>query len=287
MMRTVAGLILALAALLGSAGAEVPPPSRSGDGLDRAFHHMYNLDFDGARLQIRAYRAAHPSDPRAAVAEASSWLFQEFERLHILQAEFFTSDDKFRGRQAQAPDLETKRRFDEALAHAETLSTSILAGDPSHHDALFCMALVNGLRADYTALIERRDLAALGYTKKASQWAEKLLAVAPDYYDAYLATGLGKYLVGLKPAPVRWLLRLGGIKGDRDQGMQELELAATRGRLLAPFARLLLAVGYIRQQQPDKAVELLSSLRDEFPGNPLFAREVARLQSAGAQKSAP
>ncbi len=285
MRTTHIGLAIVLIAAAGC--AEDSNRSQPGDGLDRAFHHMYNLDFDRARQEIDTYSRQHQADPRAAVAEASSWLFQEFERWQILQTEFFETDDTFRNRRSITPDAQAKAHFDDALVRAENAATKILAAEPANRDALFSLVLVNGLRADYAALIERRDFAALGYIKKATQWAEKLLAVSPDAYDAYLATGLGKYLVGLKPAPVRWFLRIGGIKGDRDEGMKELELAAMRGRFLAPFARILLAVGYIRTKERDKAMELLAGLRDEFPGNPLFKREIARLQAAGGQKSAP
>jgi hypothetical protein len=130
--------------------------------------------------------------------------------------------------------------------------------------------LVYGLRADYAALVERQDFAALRFSNKGNEWARKLLAVSPQFYDAYVATGIQKYLVGLKPAPVRWMLRLGGIKGNRDEGLEELELAA-------PFARILLAIAYLRKQEQQKSVEILAGLSRQFPHNLLFSEELARL----------
>jgi hypothetical protein len=59
--------------------------------------------------------------------------------------------------------------------------------------------------------------------------------------------------------------------------MAELKIAAERGRYLAPFARLLLAVGYLRQQKPAEAHRLLAQLQIEFPENRLFAEEAAKL----------
>lgn len=268
--------VLLLGTLQAQSGFE--PPVRD-TGLDRAFGHMYNLDFAAARREIAAWQAQRPQDPLGPAAEAASHLFSELERLEVLQAEFFETDDKFRARRKLKPDAAVKQAFDAALARAEGLSQGRLAQDTRDSLGLFAMVLANGMRADYAALIEKRDFAALSYTKKASQWAEKLLAIAPDYYDAYLATGLGKYIVGTKPAPVRWLLRLGGIKGDRKEGMRELQLTAERGRYLAPFARLLLAVGHLREGERSQARQLLAQLRDDFPRNPLFAREAARLET--------
>jgi hypothetical protein len=81
-------------------------------------------------------------------------------------------------------------------------------------------------------------------------------------------------------APMRWLLRMGGVAGDKKQGIIELQLTAERGQYLAPFARILLAIAYVRDKDNVRARQLLAGLRDEFPKNPLFAREIARLDAS-------
>ena len=42
---------------------------------------------------------------------------------------------------------------------------------------------------------------------------------------------------------------------------------------------ILLAIAYVREHDKPHARELLASLRDKFPANPLFAQEIARLDS--------
>jgi hypothetical protein len=108
--------------------------------------------------------------------------------------------------------------------------------------------------------------------------AEKLLATDPTCYDAYLAIGVENYILGLKPAPVRWLLRLYGAQTDKDMGIQRLQLTATKGHYLLPFARLLLAVAALRDKNRNQARELLQNLAQEFPNNQLYKRELSRLQ---------
>jgi hypothetical protein len=78
------------------------------------------------------------------------------------------------------------------------------------------------------------------------------------------------------------MLRLGGIKGDREEGLHDLELGAERGHYLAPFARIVLAVARLRQHNHEDAVQLLVGLRRQFPHNPLFAEEIARLRQSDA-----
>src|SRR5438445_533509 len=84
------------------------------------------------------------------------------------------------------------------------------------------MTLVNGLRADYTPLFENRSRVALHYTRDATNYARPLLAICGDCYDAYIATGISRYLIGSMSPPLRWILRMGGFSGDKKQGMVEL-----------------------------------------------------------------
>jgi hypothetical protein len=142
------------------------------------------------------------------------------------------------------------------------------------------LTLSSGLQADYAALIEKRNLASLHFTREASAWAQQLLAVCHDCYDALLATGFSKYIIGSMAAPVRWLLRLGGLPADKQGGIADLQKTAAHGHYLAPFARILLAIAYVREKDRPHALELLTGLRSEFPGNTLFPREIARLRAA-------
>jgi len=244
--------------------------------LDRAFSAMYNLEFTKADSELAQFIEQHPEDPLGPVARAASVLFSIFDQHRVLQTEFFTSDDHFNKRQRIVPDAVARQRFDTALHRAQQLATQSLARNASDESALFALTLVYGLRADYASVLDHQDLAALRFSKKGNEWARKLLATSPQFYDAYVATGIQKYLVGLKPAPVRWMLRMGGIKGDRDEGLRELELAAAKGHYLAPFARILLAIAYLRKHDQTAAIELLANLRKQFPKNPLFAEELAR-----------
>jgi hypothetical protein len=134
------------------------------------------------------------------------------------------------------------------------------------------------LQADYSALIEKRNLASLHYTKEASAWAQQLLAVCNNCSDVLVATGFSKYIIGSMTAPVRWFLRMGGLPGDKQGGIADLQTTAEHGHYLAPFARILLAIAYVRDKDNTRALVLLTSLRTQFPGNTLFPREIARLQ---------
>lgn len=265
-------LLLSIPALAGDLAIHMPP-------LDRGFQDMYNLDFTGAHTLFSEWQQTHPEDPMGPTADAAGFLFSEFHRLGVLESQFFELDKRFENRPKLSPDPALRRQFDDAIQKASALAHAKLAKSPKDEDALFSLTLINGLQADYAALIEKRNVASLHYTKEATAWGEQTLAVNPNNYDAHIASGIAKYLVGSLSAPLRWLVRLGGVAGDKQEGVKELTLVADRGHYLAPFAHILLAIAYVREHDKQHAREILASLREQFPANPLFAQEIAKLDA--------
>jgi hypothetical protein len=78
---------------------------------------------------------------------------------------------------------------------------------------------------------------------------------------------------------VRAFLRLDGAHVDKEKGIDEFQVIAEKGQLLKPFARLLLAVAALRDRDVAKASRLLQGLKEEFPDNPLYGGELAKLES--------
>lgn len=277
------GMVAALWLGMGSAAsaaADAPLDSIRGTALDRGFLGLYNMDFTEAQKDFSSWEVLHPDDPVGPVSQAAGYLFSEFNRLGALEAQFFENDEAFNARSKVSPDPMVHSEFQAALDQAQVLAHARLNKDGKDRDALFALTLASGLQADYQALIEKRNLASLHYTKEASVWAQQLLAICNDCADVLVATGFSKYIIGSVAAPVRWLLRMGGLPGDKQAGIADLQTTAERGRYLAPFARILLAIAYVRDKDKPRALEVLSALRAQFPGNTLFPREITRLQSA-------
>jgi len=239
--------------------------------LDAGYRQMYNLQFDQAHSTFAEWQRLHPEDPMGAVSDAAAYLFTEFDRLHILQSEFFVNDNHFYTDRKLAPDPSLKQKFETALGKASALA----ARAPQDANGMFAAVLCHGLQSDYLALIEKRYGAAFTEMKAGRTLAEQLLNEHPEYYDAWIAVGVENYMLSVKPAPLRWLLRLGGGQTDRLLGMEKLRLTAEKGRYLAPFARLLLAVAALRDRDKTRARDLLAGLAREFPKNPLYTQELA------------
>ena len=246
--------------------------------LDDAYRQMYNLQFENAHRTLEQYERFRPDDPLGPVSEAAAYLFAEFDRLHILQAEFFTDDSHFRGDAKLTPDPVIKQRFEAAIARAQQLSAKALQKTPGDKNAQFADILRMGLHSDYLALIEKKYLPALAEMKQGRSVAESLLAKDPTYYDAYLAIGAENYILSQKPAPVRWILHMTGSATDKTEGVNKLRLTAEKGHYLLPYARLLLAVAALRDGDVKQARTILQDLAREFPRNPLYGQQLAQLR---------
>lgn len=275
------GLALLVMAMTGVAMAQLPANPQAPTMLETGFRQMYNLEFDAAHKTFAEAQKQHPNDPMIPVSDAAAYLFAEFDRLHVLESELFVNDDTFENRAKQSPDPKAKQAFDAEMQKASSLIDAALAKNPNDKDALFAKVMEFGLIGDYTALIEKRDLKGLSYVKQGRTLAERLLALDPACYDAYIAVGVENYLLSLKPAPVRWFLHMTGAQTDKDTGLQKLRITAAKGHYLLPYARMLLAVAALRDKQIDQARGLLEGLSREYPHNRLYASELAKLKTPG------
>jgi len=277
-MRAALTLFFAGIAVLGSAFRDrAGVPLSSTVPLDLGFRQMYNLQFEEAHRTFKGWEQLHPDDPLGPASDAAAYLFSELDRLGVLQLELFLDDQKFKQSKKLAPDPVTRRAFDASVTLSEQIADRVLARSPGDGNALLAKVMDLGLRSDYLALIDKRYLASVREMKSAGLLAQSLLARDPTCYDAYLAIGVENYILGLKPAPLRWVLRMYGAETDKDQGLQKLRLTAEKGHYLQPFARLLLAVAALRDKNSNEAKELLAGLVQQFPNNTLYQRELERL----------
>jgi len=247
--------------------------------LEAGFRLLYELKPAEARTQFAARQKTHPEDPLGSAAEAASYLFEECYRQGILTSEFFLDDDRFLGMIPVKADAALRTAFFAACKRSQDLAQLRLKTNPDDANALFAMTLSVGMQADYASLIDKKQRDSLGKIREANKYAKKLLAVAPEGTDAYLTLGTANYILGSLPAGKRFFLRFAGIRGDKRLGIKQIEIAAVSGRYLRPFAKILLALAALREKKPDVARTQLTELVAEFPQNPLFASELAKLNA--------
>ena len=113
--------------------------------LDLGFSGLYNLDFAGAQKDFATWQQQHPDDPVGPVSEAAGFLFSEFNRLGVLEAQFYENDDTFFGRPKLTPDPALREHFKNAIGRSETLAHARLEKDPKGSGWALCADVVVGI----------------------------------------------------------------------------------------------------------------------------------------------
>lgn len=108
--------------------------------------------------------------------------------------------------------------------------------------------------------------------KRIKESLERALALDPAMHDAEFGVGMYRYYADVAPAFLRWLrwlLLLPG--GNRVDGLQQLERAATTGLLVGGEAQFQIHVLYLWYENKFReALELVRALQVRYPRNPLF-----------------
>ncbi|HUB32486.1 MAG TPA: hypothetical protein VMA31_05630 [Bryobacteraceae bacterium] len=247
--------------------------------LDDALNHLYNFDFAGAHAILDQLIAAHPSDPLPHAFRASACLFDELDRLGVLEGEFFTNDDwAYDKKRASSSDPAIRARLLQALNDTQSEGSAALRANPKDKSALFALCIGQGVTADYMALIDKHQFSSLSPSKRSNSYAQQLLQLDPKFYDAYVTAGFSEYVLGSLPFFVRWFVHFDNISGNKEIGKQHLELAAHQGHYLKAFASILLAIAAVREKRPADARTILQELAHDYPRNPLFRKELGRLE---------
>ena len=268
-----------------------PPAGENACGAEsaeitQAFDHLYNFNFPAAHGDINQYVGAHPKEPLGYAIRSAAYLFYELDRLGILETEFLISDKHIAEKKALRPDPQVRALFLKSLEDAQSRAEAALAANPRDRQALFAMSIVEGVTTDYMAFVEKHQIASLSPAKRSNSYAQQLLKLNPPCVDAYITAGISEYMVGSLPFFIRWFVHFDNVQGSKDQGIKNLELVVREGHYFKPFAMILLSIIDLREKRPRETEKLLESLAHDYPSNPLFRRELARMtnvQGGGGQ----
>jgi hypothetical protein len=264
-------ILAAVLCLPASAGADLPT-------IDDAVQHMYDFDFPSTYQILDRYITAHPQDPLPYAFRSSAYLFSELDRLGILESEFLIDDNRIvEKKNPPTPDAAIRTQFLKALDDTRARAEEALKANPSDRDALFALSIAQGVATDYMAFVEKRQISSLTSARRSNDYAQRLLKLDPKFYDAYLTAGLSEYMLGSLPFFIRWFIHFDNVSGNKERGKENLELVSREGHYFRPFAKILLGIISLREKKPKDAQKLLVDLAHQYPANPLFQKELAKL----------
>ncbi|HEX9652214.1 MAG TPA: tetratricopeptide repeat protein, partial [bacterium] len=131
-------------------------------------------------------------------------------------------------------------------------------------------------------------LKAYYYGREGINYLEKIVEIAPTYYDAYLGLGLYHYHADVIPKSVKILASLLGIDGDKERGLRELQTAAEKGDYSKAEALFILGNIFLYTEKDyEKSWQYARELIRLHPGNPGFQILLAEnLQKRGQNEEA-
>jgi hypothetical protein len=265
--------------LFGRSAADADNTPPAGDSLQSAVNELYASRFEASRRTLSDFSASHPQDPLPYAMKAASYLFAELDQGGALKGNFLSDDRNVqRGVEVQ-PDRRAAAGMDAAVIQTRKYARARLLVQPEDRNALLAMCIVAGVQRDHLALVEHKMRESYSFIRESNVYAKRLLKSDPTAYDAYLTKGFTEYLVANLPFYLRWMMSLDEVTGTRQQGLDDLQIAAQSGQYLKPFAQLLLAMFYLREKREDKTEELLAQLTEQYPSNKTFRAEFDKLHA--------
>lgn len=240
-------------------GAVQPPKGEltGVEGLVRVYTAIIDARFDQAEADLRTACPPAPREACGVLAATATWW-----RI-LLDQDSRGLDQKF------STEVEQAIRSTEAWAVRE----------PQNAEAHFYAASAYAARVQWRVLRDEK-LAAARDGKRIKLALERAIALDPALDDAYFGIGLYQYYADVAPAAakvLRFLLMLPG--GDKTEGMARIKRARAQGQLLKGEADYQLQILYLwYERRADLAIDLLESLHDRYPGNPLFPAQLADIQ---------
>jgi hypothetical protein len=268
--------------LCGAAFYGLPPAygASPAPSLDEAFQDLYNFDFPATHQVLNQYVALHPDEPMPYAVRAAGFLFYELDRLGILESEFLIDDKRIAKKDSPpAPDPAVRAQLIQALENTQARANAVLVRDPNDRTALLALVIAQGVTVDYMAFVEKHQFRSLTPAERSNSYAQRLLRLDPKFYDAYLTAGLSEYMVGSLPFFIRWFVHFDNVGGDKAKGVRCLELVSREGHYLKAFAQILLGIIDLREKRPRDAQKLLVDLSRRYPANPLFQKELRKLNA--------
>jgi len=243
-----------------------------------AYHYFYLLDYPAAVRRFERIHREHPGDPHATTMLLEAVVFQELYRQDLLDTTFYANDGFLTGK--HATDEDPKKR-DEIFALADEAVREAdwrIERNPKDVDALFARGWARSLRCTYVAMVERGFGAGFRLAGKAKDDCERVLKIDPDYVDAKLVVGVYDYVVGALPLPFKIIIGFVGISGSKSKGMELLRDDGERGVATSIDARTVIALFLRREGKYKEAIEVVRSLKQQYPRDFLFCLEEANLR---------
>jgi len=268
--------------------AQIKVPGPSGtrllkeDALTKSgMEHLYNLEYDQAIAEFAQVMDKHTDDPFAINHVLQAVLLKELYRLNALDTTLY-ADNGFLTGKALDGDPKVKQRINELEERTIQLCDARIKLDPKDAECYYARGVARGSKLSYVAVVEKSFYSALRNALASRHDNEKCLEVDPTYTDAKLVIGMHNFIVGSLPAPVKVIVGVVGVTGNKKKGLEYLTEVANANDEASVDARVALGLFLRREGRYNEAYEVMKKAAERYSRNFLFALEIANaLKDAG------
>lgn len=241
------------------------------EGFDR----LYSMDYDRAKACFERMVELQPEHPAGHYYLATYRWISLLNSGRRLQTNLYNSEE-FYEEQNDKVDEKADREIRKYLARSIELAQAASRRFPQDKDALYYQGAAHGLLASYEATVARAFISALKNGNKSVDLHRKVLEIDPEYIDAYLTIGTYNYVAGSLPFFIKVLAAIGGVRGSKQKGLEELFLVTERGRYARDDARVVLVALLSRENRIADALVQLEFLSKKYPSNFILKLEMAQ-----------
>ena len=242
------------------------------------FDAVYNLDYRTARERFTGMTKLAPDHPAGYVYLANNlWLETLYQSRRLTTSVYTGGSFYVQDKDEDKVDPQRDRQFNDLIKQALPATKARLLKDPKDVESLYYQASALGIRGAYSTSVNRSFKRAISDGNDAIQIQKQVVKLDPNYVDAYLSIGFYEYVIDSLSFGWRFLARLAGLKGSKAKGIEHLELVTKQGKYASDDARVLLLGIYSKENQHDRALEVISHLASKYPRNYLFGVERATM----------
>ena len=272
-------------AAAGSAGGQ-PAAGERADELAAAetagSQLLFDYDFDEAIGHYARVSERFPEHPTGPYNLATTIWTRLAQRSNGMRGSSLRNDRFFsqQGRPETTP--EEVAAFREHLEEAYRRAEALLERDPDDVEALYYLGATEALESGWAVIVDRAWFRAARTIRRGVGRHRRVQELDPDFKDAYAVPGAYDYGIATLPRPLRMLVFLFGMRGDREGGLLGVQITADEGRRARWGGLWTHALLMQREELEDEALAAVRRLTRKFPRNPDFVLdEVSILMAQG------
>jgi len=237
-------------------------PASYDEKLQEGIEAFYNTEWEKAENLFQELMEEDETDPQPHFFSSMMpfWEYFFIEQNEELAEEFLSRSEK-----------------------AVNLGEQKLDSSPNDTTMVLLLSGLHGYRS-LVAAGESNYRVAIRSGMTGFTYTRKLLSLNTDRPDARIGRGMFYYMLGSVPSELKWATNIAGLKGDMEQGFEELKKAAESDSYVSNDATMLLMYLYNKEERYEEALSYAEKLTERLPKNVIFKFKKAEILENSGNK---